>query len=358
MKIAIDVSPLETGNFLQHRVRGTGVYINSLKESFLRYFPQNSYTFFTGKNEIPKDSDIVHIPYFEPFFLTLPFYSSHRTIVTVHDLTPFVFPQHFPRGLKGEVKWMIQKYLLKKADSIITDSNASKKDIVKFTNISEEKVHVVYLAAGEGFRQVGDEKQYAVRKKYKLPEKFILYVGDVTWNKNLPRLLDAVSLLDAHLVMVGKALVENTSDLDNPWNSDLQIVREKIANNSRIIPLGFVSDEDLVYLYNAATVFAMPSLYEGFGLPLLEAMSSGCPVVTTKEGSLSEVGGNAVYYVDAYNTKAISKGIGDVFRTSSLQKELAAKGLKQASKFSWKKTAQETMDIYKNTVKKNEKKNY
>lgn len=352
MKIAIDVSPLETGNFLQHRVRGTGTYIRSLKQSLLQFFPENSYTFFSKKNKIPKDCDIIHIPYFEPFFLTLPLFNKYTTVVTVHDLTPLVFPKYFPSGMKGRIKWMIQRNRLRKADTIITDSSASKRDIIRIVGVSSEKVQVVYLAAGESFQQLGKEKQRAVSKKYKLPEKFILYVGDVTWNKNLPRLLDAVSMLDVHLVMVGKALTENISDLDNPWNRDLRIVREKIAKNPRIIPLGFVSDEDLVALYNTATVFAMPSLYEGFGLPILEAMSSGCPVVATKQGSIEEVAGDAALYVDAYSVESIAEGIKKIFLNEKIRSELVDKGLQQTKKFTWEKTAKETLQVYKNTIKK------
>lgn len=351
MKIAIDISPLESGNFLQHRVRGTGSYIRSLRQAMLHFFPENSYTFFSDKKKIPDDCDIVHIPYFEPFFLTLPLFNRYTTVVTVHDMTPLVFPKYFPSGIKGKVKWMIQKSRLQKVDTIITDSFASKRDINRFVGVPSEKVQVVYLAAGDSFRQVEEKKQRAVRSKYALPEKFVLYVGDVTWNKNLPRLLDAVFSLDVHLVMVGNALTENTSDLDNPWNRDLRVVRKKIANNPRIIPLGFVSDEDLVALYNTATVFAMPSLYEGFGLPLLEAMSSGCPVVTARQGSLEEVAGDAAIYVDAYNVESIAEGVKKVFLSKKIRDELVDKGLQQAKKFTWEKTAKETLQVYKNTIK-------
>lgn len=352
MKIAMDVSPLETGNFLQHRVRGTGTYIRSLKQSLLEFFPENSYTFFSNRKNISKDCDIVHIPYFEPFFLTLPLFNKYTTVVTVHDLTPLVFPKYFPSGIKGKVKWMIQKSRLQRVGTIITDSFASKHDIIKFVGVPPENVHVVYLAAGESFRQVEEKKQHAVRKKYTLPEKFVLYVGDVTWNKNLPRLLDAVSMLGVHLVMVGGALTEHMSDLDNPWNSDLRVVREKIANNPRIIPLGFVSDEDLVSIYNTAAVFAMPSLYEGFGLPILEAMSTGCPVVTTKQGSIEEVAGDAAIYVDAYIIDSIAEGIKKVFSNKKMRSELVDKGLQQTKKFTWEKTAKETLQVYKNTIEK------
>lgn len=346
MIIALDISPLERGHFLQHRVRGTGMYINSLKESFTKYFPQNSYTFFTKRSEIPNDCDVVHILYFEPFFLTLPFFNKYRTVVTVHDFTPFVFPKYFPSGIKGKIKWMIQKSLLQKAHGIIADSLASKKDIIKFANIPEEKVHVVYLAAGKEFGIVEEKEKVKIKKKYDLPDEFVLYVGDVTWNKNLPRLVDAIAMTDIPIVMVGKALTDDKVDIQNPWNRDLLVVRKKIKNNTQFILLGFVPTEDLVALYNLATVFVMPSIYEGFGLPILEAMQCGCPVITTKGGSIPEVGGQAVFYADPYETDSIASGITKVISDKSLQEKLSESGMKQAAKFSWEKTVAQTMGIY------------
>lgn len=350
MKIAIDVSPL-TGNYgLAHRVRGTGFYIENLKTSLLKYHPENQYLFFNRGEKLPEDIDVVHYPYFEPFFLTLPFFKKHKTVVTVHDLTPLVFPQNFPAGLRGRIKWQIQKLALKRAEAIITDSKASKKDIVRYTGIPDKKIQVVYLAAGEGFKKVQslEFRVQSLRKKYDLPEKFALYVGDVTWNKNLPRLVEAINKTNVSLVVIGKALVEERININNPWNRDLIRVQKLIKNNKRIIPLGFIPQEDLVILYNLASVFVMPSLYEGFGLPLLEAMSCGCPVVTAENGSIPEVVGNAAFFVDGYSVESISSGIKKVFSNKELQNELSKKGLSQADKFSWKKTADETMKVYKN----------
>lgn len=346
MKVAIDVSPLSGGRSLSHRARGTGFYIENLKRSLLRYYPQYEYTFFT-QEEIPSNVAVIHVPYFEPFFLTLPFRNLRKTVVTVHDLIPFVFPTHFPSGLRGAVKWEVQKRLLGRAAAIITDSESSKRDIVKYANIPEEKVEVVYLAASEVFKKVDNTSiPGSIRKKYKLPEKYVLYVGDVTWNKNLPRLIEAIKRINVPLVMVGKALLEKNFDIHNPWNQDLVKVHNLSEGNKFIKRLGFVATEDLVAIYNLATVFAMPSLYEGFGLPILEAMSCGCPVVTTKEGSLGEVGGDAVYYVDPQSIESIANGIGEVFSRKELQRTFSRKGLERAKQFSWKKTAEETVIAY------------
>jgi len=352
MNIAIDISPLKSGNFLQHRVRGTGFYLENLRSSLLKYYPNNKYTFFTRGKKLPNNIKLVHYPYFEPFFLTLPFFSKHKTIVTVHDLTPLVFPEYFPKGIKGWLKWQIQKISLKKANTIITDSESSKKDIIKYAGINEEKIHVVYLAAGEQFERLKtpDLRIKELRTKYELPEKFLLYVGDVTWNKNLPRLIEACLKANVPLVMTGKALVDSDFDRKNLWNQDLVKIHKLCAGKKNIVRIGFVSNEDLVNLYNIAQVFVMPSLYEGFGLPILEAMACGCPVITSKEGSLPEVAGDAAFYTDAYDSDKIAKDITEVFEDEKLRKELSVKGLKQADKFSWKKTASDTLKVYRQVL--------
>ncbi len=348
MKIAIDVSPLSSG----HKVRGIGFYIEYLKKALLEYFPENKYQFFTKGDNIEKATDIVHYPYFEPFFLSLPFMKRHKTIVTVHDLTPIIFPSHFPPGLKGKLRWQIQKYNLRRVDGIITDSCTSQEDIAGILGINKKQINVAYLAASKEFGQLqpGIWRQEII-KKYNLPEKFVLYVGDITWNKNLPRLIEAVKEINLTLVMVGKALAESNFDLSHPWNKDLVKVQKMIKGDNRFIRLGFVPTVDLAAIYNIATVFVFPSIYEGFGLPIVEAMQSGCPVVLSKEGCLPEIGGEAVYYVNPADTSSIANGIGEVFVSGKVQKDLSEKGLKQAKKFSWKKTAEETIQTYLRVIK-------
>jgi glycosyltransferase involved in cell wall biosynthesis len=246
----------------------------------------------------------------------------------------------------------MQKYALRRANAIITDSNCSKKDIVKHAGVLPEKISVVYLAAGEEFKIIENlgVKSKEIREKYSMPDKFVLYVGDVTWNKNLVRLVEAVKDINVPLVMVGKALVAEDFDKNNPWNKDLVKVQDLAKEDKTITRLGFVPTEDLAVIYNLATVFAMPSLYEGFGLPILEAMSCGCPVITTKEGSLVEVAGEAALYVDAYSKDSIGKGIQEVFGNSILQKKLMQDGLKRVNEFSWEKTASQTLEVYKKVI--------
>ena len=361
MKIAIDTSPLHTG----HKVRGVGFYLENLKKSLLKYYPENSYKFFERGEKLPENIDLIHFPYFEPFFLALPIYKKYKTVVTVHDLTPIVFPEHFPKGIRGGLNWMMQRHSLKKVNEIITDSKSSKKDIVKLVGVKDEKVSVVYLAAGEEFKDLGfrtkdigfknnDRLKSAVlnlRSKYGLPEKFVLYVGDVTWNKNLPRLIRAVKTLSVPMVMVGKVFASNDYDKGNVWNKDRLEVELLTETDPNFIKLGFIPNEDLVSIYNLATVFVMPSLYEGFGLPVLEAMACGCPVITSREGSLPEVAGDGAHYIDAYSQDNIADGIKKVFFNKLIQEHLSKIGFERASEFSWKKTAAQTLEAYERVLK-------
>ena len=343
MIIAIDVSPLSSG----HKVRGVGSYVSLIKNNIERYDKENKYIFFEGK--CPDGVDIVHYPYFDPFFPVLPFKKKVKTIVTVHDLTPIKFKKHFPSGIRGGLKWKYNKRLLKKVDKIIVDSECSKKDVVEIVGVPEKKVKVVYLAVNYAFKklEIGNWK-LEISKKFSLPKHFLLYVGDVTWNKNLPRIIEAAKKADINLFLIGKALAETNFDRKNPWNKDRAKVLEMIKNERKIKTLGFVSDEDLLKIYNMADALLMPSIYEGFGLPVLEAMSSGCPVITSREGSLPEVGGEAVYYVDANSADSIAEGIEKLSKDERLREELSQKGFVQAKKFSLEKTINNLVRIYNN----------
>jgi glycosyltransferase involved in cell wall biosynthesis len=307
----------------------------------------NEFMFFTRGQKLPDDIEVVHYPYFEPFSLSLPVFKKSKTVVTVHDLTPLLFPEHFPAGFRGNTKWRIQRQALRRVDAIITDSEISKKDIHSIVRYPKEKIFSIPLAAGKEFKvlKLNKEDRASLKKKYHLPEKFALYVGDVTWNKNLPRLIRAIQKTQMPLVMVGKALASHEFDHTNPWNADLVHVQKEIDTDQFRV-LGFVSTQDLVGIYNMAEVFVFPSLYEGFGLPILEAMSCGCPVITSKAGSLPEVAGDAAYYIDPRNEESITEGITAVISNEKIREELSQKGLQQAQKFSWEKTAKETLAVY------------
>jgi len=347
MRVAIDESPIANKKHVKHRVRGVGYYVKNLKAELKNEFPKEEFFFFTDERSIPKNVNVIHYPYFEPFFLTLPYKKFAKRVVTVHDLTPLVFPEFFPSGLKGRIKWEIQKRILEQSDRIISDSEASKKDLIRFTNIREDVIDVIYLAVSQTFHKIKDTQYLtSVKKRYNLPDQFVLYVGDVTWNKNLPRLLHSIQQIHVPLVLAGKALIESVSDPMNPWNQDLVTVQSIIKEDPLFIRLGFVPDEDLPALYNLASVFSMPSLYEGFGLPILEAMACGCPVVTSKEGSIPEVVSDAAEFVDAYSSKDIARGMISILHNQKKRTQLSSNGIARAREFSWKKTAKQTFETY------------
>lgn len=357
MKIAIDISPLSNA----HKIRGTGVYTRLLIEALQRYENQHTYYFITRGYKVPDNVDIVHYPYFDPFFLTLPLYKPFPTVVTVHDLIPLVFPDKFPAGLRGNVKWQVQKISLNGVSRIIADSENSKKDIVSIVGINAQKVDVVYLAPPEVFRVILNKTQLdLIQKKYRLPERFILYVGDVNWNKNVERLMRAFAFLlrtvflkgqsfrDMKLVLVGKAFFDATLKETQQINSFI----DKAGLNEAVIKIGGVSMEDLVAIYNLASVYAQPSLYEGFGLPVLEAMASGCVVVTSGASSLSEIAGPAIR-IDPYIIESMQKGIVKALALPQKEHEYLVKDqLEWVKRFSWEKVARDTVAAYKK-VRKN-----
>lgn len=343
MKIAIDISPLETG----HNVRGVGFYLQNLKASLEQVKSENKYIFFSEAKNIPLDASVIHFPYFDPFFRTLPVKKKYPTVVTVHDLIPLIFPEHFPSGIRGKLVWQLQKYLLERVDMVVTDSEASKRDIHRLLAIPDGKVKVVYLAASPVYiHQNNSSHQKMVKEKYHLPDKFVLYVGDVTWNKNLVRLIKSIKKLGIPLVMVGKALASTNYDKENPWNADLVTIQQETQHNPLFTILGFIPTDDLITIYNLATVFTMPSLYEGFGLPVLEAMQCGTPVVSTHGGSLKEIAGDAAEIVEANDVDSIVCGIKKVYGSEHYQKLLIEKGFVHAKKFSWEKTASDMISIY------------
>jgi glycosyltransferase involved in cell wall biosynthesis len=348
MTIGIDISPLKTGHHLQHRVRGSGFYITHLISSLRKYFPNYTYLEYTRQEKVRQIVDISHIPYFEPFFLSLPISSRNKLIVTVHDLTPIKFAKHFPAGIKGKLMWQLQRRLLTRADAIITDSESSKKDLVKYVNLTEKNIHVVYLAAGEEFKTIAisDQERKQLQTKYKLPEKFFLYVGDATWNKNLPFLLDCVEAASVPLVMVGKAIADSIIDHTNIWNKELSEVQKRISKLHSVVAIGFIPTEDLVKIYNVAHAFVMPSRYEGFGLPVLEAMQCGIPVLSSRGGSLPEVVGDAGLLFDPENKSELTSLLKHFWHNPEQHRLLSEKSIQRAKKFSWKATATNTVSVY------------
>lgn len=356
MKIAINNLPLKTA----HKARGIGYYTNQLLE-VLKQDSSIEVCEFTNLSEIP-NTEVVHYPWFDLFLHTLPIKKRFPTVVTIHDVIPLLFPEHYPVGLRGRINFLMQKLALKNCKCIITDSKASKKDIIRHLRIEDRKCMVVPLAADQKFRIIKDDaKLLYIKRKYKLPDRFLLYVGDANWVKNLPFLIEGFRQLiqyphleDVKLVLVGGVFLKNVENIDHPELAGLKLVNRLIRQyglEASIIKPGQIEDEELVALYNLATIYVQPSFYEGFGLPILQAFASGSPVVSSDRGSLTEVGGQAAVYFDPTNIKHFTSVAQELLQDKSLRSKLSQLGLKQAAKFSWKRVAEETKLVYLKAIK-------
>lgn len=344
MKVAL-VTPSLSG----HLQRGIGVYTQNLISQF-KMNKRLSITECTFET-IPKDADIVHFTYFDPFFLTLPFIPPKNMILTIHDFIPIRFPQHFPRGIKGTIKWEIQKNLAKQATAFITDSEASQKDIHTFLNVSVNRIYPIFLGVEKKFFQkVSESKKTEIAKKYGLPKKYALFVGDIGWNKNLHTALQAARIAKLHMVLASKTLGTSAELVSHPSHQGwLKSVITELNKTPHTV-LSSVDFDELRALYQSATVFLFPSYYEGFGLPVIEAFASGCPVITTHNGSLREVAADAAIIMDADNVKSGADALESIVKDTKLRKNYIEKGLKRAADFSWEKTAAQTIIVYEEVL--------
>lgn len=350
MKIAINTLPLST----EHRMRGTGVYTKNLIDALQKYERKLSYTFFTRVSEIPKNTDVVHYPFFDPFFLTLPFPKPIPTIVTVHDLIPLVFPDKFPAGIRGTLKWQLQRLSLRRAAAVVTDSSCSKKDIMRIMGKPSSWVHMVPLAPSFHYFRVTNSSVLAeVKKRYRLPGRYVLYVGDVNWNKNVFGLIEAwkhvqekYPLGDTKLVLIGSAF----SNLEIPETRAIIQRIETLGLSKSVVRPGFVRNEDMTAVYSQASCVVLPSWYEGFGFPVLEGMTSGVPVVATNRGSVPEIAGPA-RMIDPDNPMSIGNAIAEMVRLTDPQRLLLAKkGFAWVKQFSWQRVAKETIAVYEKVI--------
>lgn len=273
-------------------------------------------------------------------FLTLthygPRFSRIPTIVSVMDLSYLHYPQTFKKNdLYQLTKWT--EYSVKKAKKVITISNSSKNDIIKYYKVRPEKVKVVHLGLKNLSMNAPSEKDL---KEFGVNQKFILFVGTLQPRKNISRLIEAFSRLpkeissDHQLVIIGK----------KGWlYEDILSAPEKYNVKDKVVFLDYISDEDLPNFYRKAEVFVLPSLYEGFGLPVLEAMRYGCPVITSSVSSLPEAGGDAAQYFKPEDVDDIKKSIEKVLTDRSLREKMIERGREHYKKFTWEKAAKEVL---------------
>ncbi len=342
MKIAIVSGASKKGD----SVRGIGAHNSNLFGAFHKLKNKKIEIPEVGMNDSLSKYDVVHFTVFRPFFISLPFNKPKNTkfVLTIHDLTALVYPNHYPPGIKGKIKFLINKYLIKKnVDRIITISETSKKDICRFLNVNPEIVDVVYLAPKKEIKKLktGDWKD-KITKRYSLPDKFVLFDHGVNYNKNIPTLIKACRAAKIPLAVVGKE-IENIGKLDL---NHAELVHLKDVNFSDVLKLGYVSDEDLNKIFNLAYIYVQPSYYEGFGMPPLEAMAVGCPVIASKTQALVEVCGDACLYFDPLSVEDLVEKIKILITSSKTRNEYIKKGSEQVKKYSWEKAAQETLDVY------------
>jgi glycosyltransferase involved in cell wall biosynthesis len=335
MKIAIDSGPLSSG----HSARGVGAYTRELLKAL------NMSGVDVGSEDLNK-YDVVHFTSFKPFEVSIPFSKPEGTkfVLTIYDLTPLIYPKHYPPGVKGRINWLINKYLIRKnIDAVITISETSKKDISRFIGIDPKKIHVTYLAPKSVFKTKNVSGEDEIKKKYNLSDRFALYGSDINYNKNIPVLLKACKLAIIPLVMIGKDAKEvKNLDLEHAELSHLKGIDWTGTNR-----LGYVPDEDLPAIYKLASVYVLPSLYEGFGMPMLEAFAAGTPVVAAKTQALLEIGEGAAVFADPKSPEDFAEKIQKVLTDKKLRDELIKAGKAVSEKFSWEKTAKETLKVYK-----------
>lgn len=290
--------------------------------------------------------DIYHTQYITPFFVS----RKIKVVTHLHDISFKVFPRYVKKSDLFFLSMLIPMSL-NRADKIFAVSEFTKKEIVGRYGIAPEKIVVAYNGLGDDFNKFADEKPNAseserVRKKYGLPEKFILYVGTLQPRKNIPALLRAYSrvkdsLAGAKIVLAGNPRAHNA-------DSQIKAVisREKLENY--VIFSGYVGQEDLPLVYEMAHVFVFPSLYEGFGIPILEAMSRKVPVLASDISVHREVAGEAAIFADPSDLDNFSRSLYAISIDEELRKRIIDSGSERARFFSWKKTAGEVLKTYHN----------
>jgi glycosyltransferase involved in cell wall biosynthesis len=280
--------------------------------------------------------DVLHVSYNAPLFTRCPL------VVSVHDISYVHFPEFFTKRHLRLVSTYVP-YSVKAARHVLTLSESAAQDIERVYGVPRNKISVVPLAARAPYTSMAEPTRVShVRETFGLSEPYILAVGNLQPRKNLLRLVEAVAKLpawasDLKLALVGKA----------QWR-ELDIYRRvtELGLKDRVVFTGYVSDEDLAHLYHGSHALVYPSLYEGFGLPILEAMACGTPVICSNTSSMPEVAGDAAIMVDPLNVGELADAIGSVVQSNSLREQLRHLGFARAASFSWLKTACQTLKVY------------
>jgi glycosyltransferase involved in cell wall biosynthesis len=280
------------------------------------------------------DFDILHATYFHPYFLN--YLKGKPYVITVYDMAHELFSKDVRGFVKKTMEYKRRAVL--KANRIIAISENTKKDLMKLYDIPKEKIEVIYL--GNPLENVKPSKLEV------LPERYLLFVGNRQGYKNFKFFLESVSSIlrkDRSLFLVCAG--------GGPFLTSEKIFISRLGIERQVVQIGFKDDSELAYIYKKALVYVLPSLYEGFGLTVLEAFSMSCPVVASNTSSIPEVCGKAVMYVNPKNHKSIKNTVEKVIEDDKLRNDLSKLGLEQVEKFSWNKTVKETLNVYKNVLK-------
>ncbi len=276
--------------------------------------------------------DLFHPTYYDPYFLK--YIGKKPFILTVYDMTHEMYPNEF---LKFDFSAKNKNKLVQKATKIITISEKTKEDLIDFCGIPEEKIEVVYF--GNSFKAVKEKPQNAP----KLPSKYVLFVGGRMTYKNFQPLVKSIVPLlkkdkKLHIVCAGPEFSEEEKNMFEELG-----IKGQIESH-------FADSDVLSYMYQNALCFVFPSLYEGFGLPTLEAFSCGCPTIISNTSCMPEVGGDAALYINPKDSNDMLNKVKNVIEDKKLRESMIKKGYKQYKKFSWEKCAKETENIYKKTI--------
>jgi glycosyltransferase involved in cell wall biosynthesis len=327
------------------KIAGTGDLLGKYNSSL--WF-QLSLPFYLNKQSGNK------IDLFHGTMAMLPLAVRMPTVVTIYDLVL----EKFPETMYWK-NWLSLKTLMKvsarKASKIIAISENTKKDIIDYFGIDEEKIRVIYLGVDSQFSPQPDPNEADALAKYNLTDGYILSVGTLEPRKNFHRLINAYKMVASSGQKTPKLVIIG----GHGWgNEELgKLVRES-GLDERVILAGYVPDEDIPVLYRNASVFVYPSLYEGFGLPPLEAMACGTPVITSNLSSIPEVVGDAAVLIDPYNTAEIAQAIASVLKNEGLRDSLRTSGLVRSKLFNWEKTARETHSLYLEVIEESKAKKH
>jgi glycosyltransferase involved in cell wall biosynthesis len=298
-------------------------------------------------NKIPR-CDVFWSPHYNvPIFPV----KANRRVVTIHDVNHLAFfdELNLQQKIYAKLMSLVSTRLSRK---IITVSNFSKSEIIRYINADEGKIDVIYNGIDtERFTILDPAEVERTKKKCGIPDKFIMFVGNVKPHKNLLRLLLAYeklycqNLKDYFLVIVGRkeGFIIGNSEI-------FSILENNTVLRERVLFTGYLENADLSAIYNSASLLVLPSLYEGFGLPPLEAMACNCPVVVSNVASLPEVCGDAAHYVDPYDVESIAEGIYNVLSNESLRQDLIKKGAERVKLFSWERSAREHLRVFEEAL--------